>query len=121
MEHDLRLESREDAPERDRITDIDALELRARGDVARGSRREIVHHADRVAASHQAIDDVGADESRSTRHQRARALARHAVTIPNCGHVFQRPRVKSGNSAGRPPLATDHSERGVTTLSATAS
>src|SRR5882672_10421769 len=120
MEHDLRLESCEDVAERS-VTDIDALELRARGDVARGSRGEIVHHADRAAARHQAIDDMGADESRSPRHQRARVFARHAVTIPNCGQVFQRPRVKSGNAAGLPPLATDHSERGVTTLSVTAS
>ena len=50
-----------------------------------------------------------------------RMLGGEPVTIPRRGHVFQRPRVKSGNSAGRLPFATDHSDSGVTALMATAS
>src|SRR5206468_7285018 len=98
-----------------------SLEPGIRRDVAGRSRGQIVHHAHALAVRHQAVDDVGADESRSTRHQHPRPCAGQAVTIPNRGHVFQRPRVKSGNSTGWLPFATDHSESGVTTLRATAS
>jgi len=64
---------------------------------------------------------MGTNEPRSPGYQRARCRVGHAVTIPNRGQVFQRPRVKSGNSAGRLPFATDHSDSGVTALMATAS
>ena len=105
-----------------RIGSLDPSPPSLRRQVARRSRGQIIHHADGVAVEQQAVDKMGADEPRSTRHQRAWPLpVGQAVTIPSRGHVFQRPRVKSGNSAGRLPFATDHSDSGVTALMATAS
>ena len=43
------------------------------------------------------------------------------LTIPSGVIVFQAPRVKSGNSTGAPPLATDCSLMGATTLQLAAS
>ena len=121
MEHDLGPEVTEDFTQRGQIADVELPEPRIGRDVVRRSRGQIVHHAHAVAVRQQALDDMRADESRSTRHQRPRSRAGQAVTIPNRGHVFQRPRVKSGNSTGRLPFATDDSESGVTALRATAS
>ena len=121
MEHHLRPEIAEDFTQRSQIADVELPEPGTRRNVVRRSRGQIVHHAHAVAVRQQALDDMGADESRSTRHQRPPPGAGQAVTIPNRGHVFQRPRVKSGNSTGWLPFATDHSESGVTTLRATAS
>ncbi len=46
---------------------------------------------------------------------------RQARTISSCGHVSQRPRVKSGNATGRLPRPTDTSDSSHTADSAAAS
>jgi len=71
MEHDLRPEARDDVLKRARIADVDPLEPGLGRDVGGRSRGEIVHHAHLVTIRQQAIDEMGADEPRSTCHQRA--------------------------------------------------
>src|SRR5206468_1750434 len=79
MEHDLRLESGDDIMQRGCVTDVDSMERRTPRNVGRRSPREVVHHAHAVAVRQQAIDEVRADEPRSTRHQRAHTVATHGL------------------------------------------